>query len=486
MEIKNKDVNDNEIENYDKHFFAYAKVPVSTDSYRQQPRRYSRDEIRRMLLNPERYSKELQSVASFLVNGNGHFHRILQYFANMLTFDYVLYPTFTKKKIEAMESEKLKDLYIKNSNITYKMNIKYNYRWMLTRLLTNGEIFLYKLEDVGSIIYKEIPPEYCRITLVEDNVFRYSIDLNAIRSAFDYEDLPTEFQNAIINIDKQKNKKTSSEEDKWYQVSNLGFAFTTDTSLSMRGVPPLTFMFDIVMNYEDLLDDIEENEAANSFKLVHQKIPLDENFQPVMERKVAKAYHDAAASQLPKNVSITTNPFDIKEISFDRANRADYSSIQYMEESVYSTGGVSKLLFNNNTNSGEGLKKSIQVDEMYVYKFLPQFENYINYELKMYNKVNSFAIDFLETTFFNVDDKHVKAREDLAYGGSRMMYLATYGLEPYESMNLLISEQKIGLDELFIPVQSSHTAGGGSNVVVEDSNGDTEDISDSADKERSR
>lgn len=480
MSDKNK-VEEFEIENFDKHFFAYSIVPIKNDSQRSQPRRYSREEIRRMLLNPEKYSKELQSVASFLVNGNGHFHRMLQYFANMLTFDYVLYPTFTKKKIEAMESEKLKDLYIKNSSLTYKMNIKYNYRWILTRLLTNGEVFLYKLEDKSSIIYKEIPPEYCRITLVEDNVFRYAVDINAMSSNFDFDDLPTEFQNAIINASNQK--KRVSEDGKWFQVSNLGFAFTTDVSLSTQGIPPLTFMFDIVMNYEDLLDEIEENEAANSFKLVHQKIPLDENYQPVMEKKVAQAYHNAAASQLPKNVSITTNPFDIKEVSFDRANKADYSSVQYMEESVYSTGGVSKLLFNNNTNSGEGLKKSIQVDEMYVYKFLNQFENYINYELKIYNKVNSFAIDFLETTFFNIDDKHVKAKEDLAFGGSRMMYLATYGLEPYESVNLLITEQKIEIDDLFTPVQSSYTS---SSATSGTTSSTSDDVSDAADKESSR
>lgn len=477
MKVISEGVEQIDVEELDKHFFAYSKVPISSTTYKQKVRKYTKEQIRRMLLDPENYSKELQSVSQYLVYSNGHYNRILQYFANMLTFDYVLYPTFTKKKIESMSSDKLKDLYIKNAYYCYKMTIKYNYRWFMFRLFMNGEIFLYKLEDKDSIIYKEIPPEFCKITLVEDNVFRYSVDLNKLNSAYDEGDLPIEFQDAIISYN---NNRQRSVDDNWYQVSDLGFAFTTDVSLSLQGIPPLTFMFDTIMGYEDLLDEIEDNEAANSFKLVHQKIPLDENYQPVMEKKVAQAYHDAAASQLPKNVSLTTNPFDIKEVSFDRANRADYSSIQYMEDSVYSTGGVSKLLFNNNTNSGEGLKKSIQVDEMYVYKYLNQFENYINFELKNYNKVNSFAIDFLESTYFNIDDKHVLYREDLAYGGSRTMFLAAIGLEPYQSMNLLVTEQKIDIDELFNPVESSYTSSTTSQTVS------TGDVSDSADKERSR
>jgi hypothetical protein len=477
MKISSEDIGQFDVEDFNNHFFAYSKIPISSSFYKQKPRKYSKDEVRRMLLDPENYSKELQSVSQYLVYSNGHFNRVLQYFTNMLTLDYVLYPKFTKKKIESMDSEKLKDLYIKNADYCYKMNIKYNYRWFMFRLFVNGELFLYKLEDKDSIIYKEIPPEFCQITLIEDSVFRYSVDLSKLSSAYDLEDLPIEFQEAIIL--NNKNKKSSANNN-WYQVSNLGFAFATDASLSLQGVPPLSFMFDAIMGYEDLLDEIEDNEKANSFKLVHQKIPLDENYQPVMERKTAQAYHDAAASQLPKNVSLTTNPFDIKEVSFDRANRADYSSIQYMEESVYSTGGVSKLLFNNNTNSGEGLKKSIQVDEMYVYKYLSQFQNYINFELKNYNKVNSFAIDFLESTYFNIDDKHALYREDLAFGGSRTMFLAAIGLEPYQSMNLLITEQKIGIDELFSPVKSSYTTSPSTTSTS------TNDVSDTADKERSR
>jgi len=60
------------------------------------------------------------------------------------------------------------------------------------------------------------------------------------------------------------------------------------------------------------------------------------------------------------------------------------------------------------------------------------------------------------------------------------MFLAAIGLEPYQSMNLLITEQKIGIDELFSPVKSSYTTSPSTTSTS------TNDVSDTADKERSR
>ena len=93
------------------------------------------------------------------------------------------------------------------------------------------------------------------------------------------------------------------------------------------------------------------------------------------------------------------------------------------------------------------------------------FENWLNFELSLNKKLGvQFKIRFIDTTEFNKESKIKVARENMAYGGSRLEFLATNGYEPMEGLNLLKMEGLLGMDSIMIPQQSAHTLSGSNDT----------------------
>ena len=82
----------------------------------------------------------------------------------------------------------------------------------------------------------------------------------------------------------------------------------------------------------------------------------------------------------------------------------------------------------------------------------------MNFELSTYKKNGTkWKFKFIDSTHFDREERSSKARENMAFGGSRFEFLASQGYEPIEGINLLKAEQLLGLDEIMIPQATSHT-----------------------------
>ena len=68
-------------------------------------------------------------------------------------------------------------------------------------------------------------------------------------------------------------------------------------------------------------------------------------------------------------------------------------------------------------------------------------------------------------TIYNREELRVKSRENLAYGGSRMEFMALGGYTPLQSYNQLKMESILDIDSLFVPIQTSHTQSGDSSAT---------------------
>ena len=125
---------------------------------------------------------------------------------------------------------------------------------------------------------------------------------------------------------------------------------------------------------------------------------------------------------------------------------------------AYDSSGTTRAIFNSDKPTTSILEKSVMVDSMVSTRILRMIENYINYELtKNVNSVYVWKFAFLETTVFNENDKQKAFRENLAVGGSRLMFLASTGMTPLEAIATLTFERNCNIDELLIPLQTSYT-----------------------------
>ena len=69
----------------------------------------------------------------------------------------------------------------------------------------------------------------------------------------------------------------------------------------------------------------------------------------------------------------------------------------------------------------------------------------------------TWAVKLLDITEFNKDKRISAAKDAMAYGGSRLEFLASSGYTPLQSLSVLKMESMLGLDELMIPQSTSHT-----------------------------
>lgn len=416
-------------------------------------RRITRDQIRRAIDNPFDEMETLQQASEMLSVTNGIYQEVLNYQAHILTDDYMLIPVNVGK---VKTQEKMMKLLEEQANFISKYNIKYNAKWMRHRVLKNGELFIYKVEASDSNILQEMPNVFCKIVAKENDVHRFAIDLSKMNDNI-IVFMPKEIQ---VAYKKYKNGvKTLKLIDRtWYQVGSNGVAFTLFEN-KPKSIPYYTSIFDDLIELEDKKDLKSHNDVIDAIKLIHQKLPYDKDTgQLLINTKQATAIHNATKQNLPKGTAIVTHHLDTEVLTLSDSNSKLDNSIKQATDSAYDSAGISAELFNGKKNSNEAIASGIVVDSMIPKRLQKMFENWLNFELSQNKKLGvQFKIRFMDTTEFNKDSKIKLSRENMAYGGSRLEFLATNGYEPTEGLNLLKMEGLLGMDKVMIPQQSAHT-----------------------------
>ena len=420
----------------------------------QRPRSFTRDNVRKALSNPYENVSTLQQVSSILKSSNGIYAKILVYNSTMLTNNHMITP-ISNGNINTQE--KMLKVYEDVSNFVNKYNIKSTACWIYERVLEQGELYTYKLEGKTQHIIQEFPAQLCKVTAIEDNVKRFAINLNGISSDV-VEYMPMEIQNAYNLFKSNKLPSDKLVDRTYYQVSNKGTAFTLEKQQT-KGVPFYASIFDDLMELEDMKDLKSSNAVIESTKLIHQKLPIDkETGKVLMDMVVAKTYHNATKANMPKGTAITTNPLDLEAISLsDSSTKLDNDIYQTMEN-AFDTAGINSEIFNGKKNSNMAITSGLVVDSLLPKRLQMMVEDWMNFELGNYKKNGTkWKFRFIDSTHFDREDRSTKARENMAYGGSRFEFLACQGYDPLEGINLLKAEQLLGMDDIMIPQATSHT-----------------------------
>ena len=420
----------------------------------------TKDTIDKMLKSPYENYKQLQSCSRLFMTKEGIYFRLIKALSTILTYDCVLYPLIdpsqvkkNKKKIQ--ESYSLASLYIE------KLKIKQNAIRFCEDFLIDGEAYYYKIEDSSGIIYQKIDNEYCLPYQCINDVWKYVIDCSKLVSVQNLNIYPMEIQKAIEEF--KINKDSDKFILKQYYLVKEGFCFTT-LDKARHNIPPFSFLFSDLISLEDKKELKDKIDRINNTKMIHNKIDTS-NPETMVDPSVAKKYNQAVknnlnARNLEDGIFTITNPFEAQILNLNTKDSSTEHLVPSSVSRVFSDAGISEMLFNSGTST-EGLKKSFQITaSLMVNMFLHRYEAYINYELKNSRTSITMICKILDTNQDNKDSVNKNAKDSLASGGSRLHYLATCGYTPLEGMNLLSMEQSMGIDKLFVPIQTSYTQSG--------------------------
>jgi len=417
-------------------------------------------EINRLLKSPNTNYKTLQNYSRLFMSMEGIYYRIIKTLASMLTYDHLLVP-YAENNALIKYKKKFKECYDTASIYLEKMNLKGNLPMFAEDFFVDGECYYYKIEDTTGIIYQKIDNEYCLPYKNENGLWRYVVDCSKLATVKDLTIYPLEIQKAMnIYTDVANKSSNMFILDKYYPVKN-GICFSVVRE-GKHGTPPFAFLFKDIIALEDKKDLKDKIDRINNTKMIHNKIETKDK-DTMIDPQVAKTYNEAIKrnliqKNLDEGIFTITNPFEASVLNLDTKNAQTENLVRNSVAQVYSEVGISEMLYNSDKGGAEALKKSLINDTTFVINMLLQmFNSYVNEELRLVNTKIRMKCIILDNTYYNRDDRRSNSLSDMAYGGSRLLYLANCNFTPMQGMNLLQSEQILGIDKLFVPAQSSHT-----------------------------
>jgi hypothetical protein len=443
---------------------AYAKsaiFPLWQSSSRTSTS-YTNEQITNLLKDPYASYKKLRDVSNWLFANSPSYGNIVDYLAHLLSFDYVVYPAEVKKN-----KTTIKDRFQEAAKLIRDASVKEIYPEMLKRTIVNGSTYWYDLGDKTNTIYVEIDSSICQLAMVDDdNIWRFYIDLAMIK-ADQYYEMPEEIRNAYddwVDGGRKKNKEEREIEgtkiaiqNNLYLVGKRGFCLTSHIEKMRNDYPLLAPLFKDFNTHEENKTYLNDTLKAEVIKIVHLKVPVDENGVPLMDKDIIQAYHDSAKEHLPANVAPMTNPFEVSGISLDKSQSNQTNLVEHSQTVISNDSGISTTVFSTETTNGLSYSTAKDVAKMLPYYYY--FTNIANYKIK----AQKMQIKFLPHSFHQRADQHKTYAADLPLGGSRMLWVATSGLEIYDAMKVLEFEQEIDIDEL-LPVKASAAQMSGDEV----------------------
>lgn len=412
------------------------------------------DQLNRAMQDPLNNTEILQQ-ASYIMNYNaGILKEFLNYKSEILTFDHYILPIDVNKY---KTSEKLDKAEYDAAIQLEKYNIKFNMGWMIKKILSQGELYIYVTEDKESVSIHEIPASFCVANFIKNSIMRYAIDLSKITDKNkDY--FPVDIQRLYERYKKGDLKKDKNLIDKnYYQLNNKrAYCFNLEY-MSIKGVPYYSHLFSDLINLEDMKTLDVENAKTENFKLVFQKAPIDDDGNLLMEEDVLSMFHQAFKAEIPSNVGGITTPLDIKSVTLgdNTSKKMDYNN--KLKDGIYDDAGINSEIFNGNKSSNEAISLGSVADTLLPIYVLKMLEIWLNEDFKTNSKTKNWKISFLNSTQHNQSKKIAIAKEAIATYFGKKQYLATLGMTPLEAYNSLKYEELSKIGERMLPLMTSHT-----------------------------
>lgn len=413
---------------------------------------FSKDDITTYLSNPYTYEKQLRDAVTYIYGASSHFRRLIQYFACLNDLSYVVAPYRVDPKTANVKS--MNRNYRKVLNTLSSMNIKTQFPKILTVCLREDTFYGTMWVTNDSITIQQLPSNYCSISTVEGNVPNVTFDFSYFdsrQSMLDY--YPAEFRTKYSVY--QKNRTV-----RWIELdSPTSFAIKCNSDILDYAVPPFAGILREIYEIEDYKQLKLTKSALENYAMVFMTLGIDKDGNWQMDFDKAKEFWRNLDAVLPDEIGSVLTPMPIGKISFEKSHTSNTNAVAEAEEELFSSAGVSSLLFNNDKASANALALSIKADQAITYGIVKNIEDMVNRFIQSQAYGKNFKVNFLDVSAFNrkeMGDMYLKAAQ---YGLPTVsMYAASQGLGQAEldSMNFL-EDELLEIKKLFIPLQSSST-----------------------------
>lgn len=414
--------------------------------------KYTKDQIVEYLKDPQRNEKYLRNAIIYMYGASSHFRRIIQYFVGLNDFDYAIVPY----NIDVTSQTKdMRKRFLKACEYVNKFDIKTQCKDILTVCWREDTYFCTTRQLGDKLTFQQLPPDYCSISSLTDNVFNVTFD-------FSYFDSDTTLLQYYPEEFTTKYNIYQGNRTLRYQDLDPPFSFAVKANKEILdySLPPfagiLRNLYDL-SDYEDL--KLTKTELEN-YALLVMKLGIDANGNWQMDYNKAVEFWQNLDGVLPEEVGSVLSPMAIDKISFDKSGgTGDVDNISEAENHLWSAAGVSSLLFNNTKASSSALMLSIKSDQSMTYSIVLSIEAALNRIFHSQSVGKNFRISILDISPYSREEMSKQYLDAARYGFPTIsLYCASIGLRPDEVESLNYFERDVfNFTERFVPLQSSNT-----------------------------
>lgn len=413
---------------------------------------YTKESIEEYLAAPSSNEANLRKASIFLYQTNRRYRNLLEYYANLPCWIYVI--SALNYNPDKVKLENFKKQYLKVSNYLESMGVAKNMREITLVALREGVYYgAIWGGDGNSFILQKLDPDYCQITSVTDGgVFRFSYDMSKV----DEKDLKTHYPPEFTEMWNEY-RRTGNQ----YQVlpPEISVCLKADPTVPEYSIPPFAAVLPglyTIKNVEELSETASE---LSNYKLLAGKIPVDEEGVPLVDYDTVMQYYSHVANNVGERVGVAFSPFELKSYDFEQSGTtAQIDMTARATENFFSAAGTPSLLHGASNNTSGVTKLAIKVDEGIAFSLMAQCEKIVNRLLKTLSGTQKFKINFLPVSIFNREEMLSKYKEALNYGIGKLQYMSCLSIPQYDIVNLnFIENEVLGIDDKLTLLKTSST-----------------------------
>lgn len=433
----------------------------------------------------ERNLPLIREISNYFYNTNGIYSKVCDYFAYLYRYDWYITPEIKDESEKSFE----KALIDFNNILGYLDNshVKKVCGDIASEVVKNGAYYGYISPSRDGLVLQQLPINYCRtrfnigdmpviefdMRFFDENFRDVNYRMKILRM------FPKEFQKGYVLYKQGKlepdteyyplgrrdshlvntNTQLNWRPGYWYTLepgSAVKFCFNNgDQPLFINAVPAILDL--------DAAQDLDRRKQMQQLlKIVIQKLPLDKNGDLIFDVDEARDIHNNAVEMLQHaiGVDVLTTFADVQVEDMADSNTTTTSDdLERVERTVYNSLGVSKNLFN--TDSNLSLEKSILQDESTMRVLLLQFNSFfdkITQQLGSNKKKYNYRFYMLETTQYNYQNLAKMYKDQVQMGYSKMLPQIAMGHSQSSIIHTAFFENKVlKLSEIMIPPLMSST-----------------------------
>lgn len=440
---------------------AYSSLP-GTSRWTSRTKDYTEDEVKRIIESGSLL--EQQRLSRNYFNKDGYYRQLILYYATLLKYVGLLIPNpVTGKNLSTSHIQKR---YFQAMDYIDKMNLQTIFVEWAQKILVDGCYYgvISKVDKLHFAVLT-LPSAYCQTRFKDvagNDIIEFDVSyFNTITDKDNRKAALAAYPEFIVNAYKKWDK--GKLKSKWIIIpSDISICFPM-----LDGRPFFINVIPATIQYDEAVDTEQEREKEEIRKILVQKIPHLTDGRLLFEPDEAEEMHRGAVGMVRnnKNTTVLTTYADIEAIISRTSSENSNSSLEKMQQNIYSQAGVSGEIFaaTGGNTTETSIKYDIAIMMYLANKFARFVTNIVNDNFA--NSNINFKYTILPISHQN-EAKYIDSSYKLASSGYSLIIPAlAQGLSQKDLVNIKDLENDVlGLTDKLIPPKTSFTDSGNGNT----------------------